>query len=306
MTGLQLSPADVESLARKCFGEPNHRLSNARELRFGRRGSVSVVPARAVFADHEAGVSGGVLAMIVHAGGADTTAAAARLIEADGLIAARESPGERQERARRENDALRARHAEAARIWARAEPFAGSIAETYLRRARAIDAPLHAADLRFDPGGDGRLPAMVAAVVNAKGELTGAHSTFLAADGSGKANVKAARKSRGEVMGGFICLIPGSRLIVAEGIESACSAWEARPLEAKDCGAVSAVSAGGMAGLVWAAEVRELIIAPDHGDAGERAAQALARRAYNAGLKVGFLRPPEGFGDWNDAARARR
>ncbi|MEP6968100.1 MAG: toprim domain-containing protein, partial [Pseudomonadota bacterium] len=233
---------------------------------------------------------------------------AARLFATDGLIAARETFAERQERARREDEAGKAKRALAARIWGSARPLAGSIAETYLRQARAIAAPLGGAMLRFDPGRGPWPPAMVAAVVNAKGDLTGAHRTFLAADGSGKAKVAIIRQSLGEIMGGFVRLARGSRLIVAEGIESAFSAWEARPPEASDCGAIAAISAGGMAGLIWAAGVRELIMAPDRdaSGAGERAAQKLARRAYAAGLTVGFLRPPEGFGDWNDAARADR
>ncbi|MGI9169985.1 MAG: DUF7146 domain-containing protein [Caulobacteraceae bacterium] len=308
MSGLHITPTSVEALARQCFGEPNKRLSTAREMRFGRRGSISVVPARAVFADHEAGAAGGVLQMAVHAGLARSTAEAARLRETDGLIAARETFAEGRERARRDDDTRKAKRALAARIWACARPLAGSIAETYLRQARAIAAPLAGAMLRFDPGRAPWPPAMVAAVVDAKGDLTGAHRTFLAVDGMGKAEVAMTRQSQGEIMGGFIRLAPGSRLIVAEGIESALSAWEARPSETSDCGAVAAISAGGMAGLVWAAEVRQLIIAPDRdaSGAGERAAQTLARRAYAAGLAVGFLRPPEGLGDWNDWARAQR
>lgn len=308
MSGYRVTAAGVEALARACFGEPNKRLANAGELRFGRRGSISVLLARAVFTDHEAGASGGVLQMAVHGGLARSTAEAARLLEMHGLIAGRETATEGRERGRREDDARKAKRALAARIWASAKPLAGSIAETYLRQARAIAAPLAAAMLRFDPGrGDGP-PAMVAAVLNAIGDLTGAHRTFLAPDGSGKAKIVMPRQSRGEIMGSFIRLALGSRLIVAEGIESALSAWEARPPEASDCGAIAAISAGGMAGLIWPATVRELIIAPDRdaSGAGERAAQSLARRAHAAGLGVAFLWPPEGCGDWNDAARADR
>ncbi|HAC01376.1 MAG TPA: hypothetical protein DCF67_07810, partial [Brevundimonas sp.] len=77
MSALALSPDGVAGLALRLFGEPNRRLSSARELRFGRRGSLAVVPDRGVFHDHEAGVSGGVWAMVVHAGPAATTAEAA-------------------------------------------------------------------------------------------------------------------------------------------------------------------------------------------------------------------------------------
>ena len=45
MSALALSPDSVAALALRLFGEPNRRLSSGRELRFGRRGSLAVVPA---------------------------------------------------------------------------------------------------------------------------------------------------------------------------------------------------------------------------------------------------------------------
>lgn len=284
-------------------------------MRFGRRGSVAVVPARGVFMDHEAGASGGILQMIVHAGAAPTTAAAARLIEADGLVAARQTAAERRERARREVAALALRRASAAALWAQALPLAGSLAERYLRQTRAIAAPLNGADLRFlpeapvfpyDPHCRERRPAMVARLSDAGGRGIGAHLTYLRADGLGKAEMGSPRKVAGTRQGGFVHLAPGARVIVGEGLESSLAAWQARPPEPTDVGAVAAICAGGMAGLIWPVGTEALIIAPDCDKTGEGAAEALARRAWGAGLVVSFMRPPEGFKDWNDAARARR
>jgi len=314
MSAFHLDPIFIADLAQRLFGPPNRRLSTTHELRFGRRGSVAVVPSRGVFRDYEAGASGGVLAMVVHAGAAATTAEAARLLERYGAIPARESPLERREREERDNADQAHRRAVAASLWAAATPIDGSPVETYLRRARAIAAPLGGASIGWlanapvHPYATGdRIcrPAMVAAVVNANRQLIGAHLTYLAPGGTGKADDLATpRKMVGVVGGGFVPLAAGSRLVVAEGIESALSAWEAVGGSREDIGCVAGLSAGGLAGLTWPTATRELIIAPDRdtNGAGESAAHALALRAWRTGLTVGFLRPPQAFADWNAAA----
>jgi phage/plasmid primase-like uncharacterized protein len=318
MSGFQLDPTDVADLARRLYGEPNRRLSTAQELRFGRRGSLAVVPSRGVFRDYEAGTSGGVMAMLVNAGAAQTIADAARLLESQGIIATREACAGQGDRERQERIDRQRRRAVAASLWAAMGPLAGSVAETYLRDARGVIAALDGAMLGFLPdapvhpyrgaGGEG-CPALVAAVIDAGGDLIGAHLTYLAADGLGKANiVSPARKMVGTVGGGFVRLAASSRLVVAEGLESALSAWDALGGAPSGLGCIAALSAGGVAGLRWPAGVDELIIAPDRdpNGAGDRAAQALARRAWAAGLAVNFLPPPEGFGDWNEAAQGER
>ena len=132
--------------------------------------------------------------------------------------------------------------------------------------------------------------------------------TYLRRDGSGKADVTPSRKMVGTVGGGHVPLIPGGRLVVAEGIESALSAWEVavniEGVPPDTLGAVAALSAGGVKALAWPAGTSALLIAPDRdaSGAGERDAEALAYRAYAAGLSVAFLRPPEGCSDWNDPA----
>ena len=84
MTALAIDAAGVAILARACFGEPNRALSTARELRFGRRGSIAVVPDRGVWQDHEAGEGGGVLDMLVHAARPAPRATRLALLESDG------------------------------------------------------------------------------------------------------------------------------------------------------------------------------------------------------------------------------
>jgi cytochrome c biogenesis protein CcdA len=146
---------------------------------------------------------------------------------------------------------------------------------------------------------------MIAAVMNSGGRFTGAHLTFLRGDGCGKADVTPSRKMVGAVGGGHVPLIQGARLVVAEGIESALSAWETavkiEGIPSHTLGAVAALSAGGVSALAWPPGASSLLIAPDRdaSGAGELAASTLASRAYAAGLRVAFLRPPAGLSDWN-------
>ncbi|SPU46617.1 DUF7146 domain-containing protein [Brevundimonas diminuta] len=316
MSAPSFSSDSVAALALRLFGEPNRRLSSARELRFGRRGSLAVVPDRGVFHDYEAGVSGGVLAMVVHAGAAATTAEAAKLLEYCGELSRREDDDAKARRRLSEAQARADRIAAAGALWNAREGLTGTVVETYLRTARRIVAPLDRAALAFLPNAPAypyrpdhhRRPAMAARICDGRGRFLGCHLTYLRPDGMGKARLTPARKMAGTVGGGHVRLIPGTRLVVAEGVESALSAWEA----ARDCeeasgealGAVAALSAGGVSSLDWPEGTTGLIIAPDRdaNGTGERAAKALARRASDHGLSVAFLYPPDGCGDWNDAA----
>ena len=96
---------------------------------------------------------------------------------------------------------------------------------------------------------------------------------------------------------------------MAEGLESALSAADALdaahgPLSGR-LAVVAALCAHGLATLPLRPGWRELVIAPDReaSGTGERAACRLAERAWAAGLDVRFMPPPDGCGDWNDAAR---
>lgn len=102
-------------------------------------------------------------------------------------------------------------------------PF-GTLAEIYLIW-RALAKWVASPALRFrgdtpHPEG-GRLPAMVALVVNAEGAPVGVHRTYLAADGRGKAKVAPDKASLGPVWGGAIRLADpdaDGSVVVGEGI----------------------------------------------------------------------------------------
>jgi hypothetical protein len=56
----------MERVALALLGEPNRRLSKAKELRFGTNGSLSVDLEKGRWFSHEAQQGGGVLALIEH------------------------------------------------------------------------------------------------------------------------------------------------------------------------------------------------------------------------------------------------
>jgi Protein of unknown function (DUF3987) len=76
-------PSLMESVAQHLLGEPNPRLSNSRELRWGRNGSMSVDLENGTFYDHEAKIGGGVIDLIEFKTGCDH-AAAVRWLQAEG------------------------------------------------------------------------------------------------------------------------------------------------------------------------------------------------------------------------------
>jgi hypothetical protein len=183
-------------------------------------------------------------------------------------------------------------------------PITGTIVETYLR-GRGITCPLPVGALRFHPTcwhSSGKpLPAMVARV---KGSAAYAiHRTYLKLDGSGKAEVEPAKAMLGNCAGGAVRLIEaGGPLVVAEGIETALSL--ACGLLQAPATIWAALSTAGMENLRLPTEAGELIIAMDGDEAGRKAANALADRAYNLGWVVSLLKAPDGQ-DWNDVLMAQ-
>lgn len=203
------------------------------------------------------------------------------------------------------------RHAEtikrtmqAVRLWREAQPIAGTLAEAYLRR-RGITCELPRT-LRFHPDAwhgptAKRYPALVAAVQGSGAAAV--HRIYLRADGSGKADIDPAKAMLGATAGGAVRLTEGpSRLVVAEGIESALSLL---------CGLLdgpatvwAGLSTSGLRGLRLPSQAGRLTIACDGDTAGREAAHALAERAHALGWKVGTIDPGTGQ-DFNDILQER-
>lgn len=68
-------PGIIEQVARELLGDPNRTYSGKRELRYGRKGSLSIRLERGTWHDFERGEGGGVLALIQDVTGCDEAAA---------------------------------------------------------------------------------------------------------------------------------------------------------------------------------------------------------------------------------------
>ena len=191
----------------------------------------------------------------------------------------------------------------AQRLFAMARPIAGTLVETYLRH-RGITAVHDAGALRFHPRCYYRpdddsptetWPAMIAAVTALSGAITGAHRTWLAPDGFGKAPVATPRRAMGHLLGHAVRFGAAADVLAAgEGIETMLSlrcALPAMPMAA-------ALSANHLAALLLPPTLRRLYIARDADAAGDMALAALTERAEAAGIEALVLSPR--MGDFNE------
>ncbi len=199
----------------------------------------------------------------------------------------------------------RNRTAKAIEIWRASQAPLGTPVERYLHR-RGITTP-PPATLRYHPalkhGPTGLpLPAMIAAVTRwPSRDISGVHRTFLRADGKEKAPVSQNRMMLGAVTGGAVRLAPaGTKIAVAEGIETSLSVQEGTGLPVWAAPSTSGITGLVLPELPLAAEV---VIAADHDEAGRRAAEQAAERWLSEGRKVWIAKPPECGTDFNDLAR---
>ncbi len=194
----------------------------------------------------------------------------------------------------------------ARRLFAMAQPIHGTIAEIYLRE-RAITRLSGTAALRYHPRCYYRpdahspteiRPALVAAVTNLAGRQTGAHRTWLAPDGSGKAAVETPRRAMGDLLGHGVRFGTASEVLaVGEGIETVLSPRQVLPRMPM----LAALSAAHLAAVVFPQALRRLYVIRDRDPAGEGARDSLVARATSLGIEVVSLTPVEG--DFNDDLR---
>ena len=195
----------------------------------------------------------------------------------------------------------------ARRLIAMSKPIRGTIIETYLH-GRGIGAVHDAGALRFHPRcyyrpDDGSptetRPAMIAAVTDLSGAVTGAHRTWLAPDGLGKAPVETPRRAMGNLLGHAVRFgAAGDTLAIGEGIETMLTLRLALPAMPM----ATALSANHLAAVLLPPALRRLYIARDADGAGDRALAALSGRAGAAGIEALALSPR--LGDFNDDLRA--
>ncbi len=198
------------------------------------------------------------------------------------------------------------------RLFAMSQQIRWTLVETYLY-GRGIKAVHDGGALRFHPRCYYRpndnlptetWPAMIAAVTDLDGKLTGAHRTWLDPEGFseaalGKAPIDTPRRAMGALLGHAVRFgAADDVLAVGEGIETMLSlrcALPAMPMAA-------ALSANHLAALLLPPALRRLYIARDADSAGAMALGALTERAEAAGIEVLALSPRTG--DFNEDLHA--
>ncbi|MBU2031528.1 MAG: toprim domain-containing protein [Alphaproteobacteria bacterium] len=183
----------------------------------------------------------------------------------------------------------------ARRLIAMTQPITGTVVETYLR-GRGITLLRGIDSLRFHPrcyyrpdhGPTEMWPAMVAAVTDLRGRITGAHRTWLALDGSSKAPIETPRKAMGDLLGHAVRFgVPGSVMAAGEGIETMLSLRQVLPKMAM----APALSAAHLAAILFPPTLRRLYIVRDNDPAGNGARDNLIERANAAGIEPIVLSP---------------
>ncbi|MGM5030051.1 DUF7146 domain-containing protein [Tardiphaga sp. 862_B3_N4_1] len=194
----------------------------------------------------------------------------------------------------------------ARRLFAMAQPIAGTVVEAHLRK-RAITALHETGSLRFHshcyyrPEGHGPTetwPAMIAAVTDFGGAQTGAHRTWLLPDGSDKAPVETPRRAMGHLLGHGVRFGMAQDVLAAgEGIETVLSARSGLP----HMPMMAALSAAHLAAILFPATLRRLYIVRDQDQAGNGARDSLIERAQTVGIEAVVLSPV--LGDFNEDLR---
>ena len=190
-------------------------------------------------------------------------------------------------------------------IWRRCQPIRDTHADAYLR-ARGIPYCDYPA-LRFHPTlyrRDGnrliRLPALVAAVLDQAGALTGIHRTWLDPREPRKAALQRPRKALGDLRTHAVRFNrprPGGTLIAGEGIETVLSVVTAIP----GIAAAATLSAAHLSAFEPPPDLGLLIVASDAEEDGRLAAQRLARRCRESLCPAHVVLPVHG--DFNDDLR---
>ncbi len=194
----------------------------------------------------------------------------------------------------------------ARRLFAMSTSISGTLAETYLR-GRAITHLTDSPALRFHPRCYYRpeddapvqtWPALIAAVTDLSGTITGVHRTWLDPSRAGKAPIATPRRAMGHLLGNAVRFGTALDVLAAgEGIETMLSLRDALP----DLAMAAALSANHLAAMMLPVSLRVLYVVRDADAAGDGAATKLTERARQEGIEARMLSPF--LGDFNDDLR---
>lgn len=186
--------------------------------------------------------------------------------------------------------------AAAQRMFAAGIPIADTLAETYLHArglTRLADLPI----LRFlarcryrDANGcTQNWPALVAAVTDINGTITGIHRTWLARDGRTKAPLDPPRKALGKLNGHGVRFDAATTVLLAgEGLETVLSLREILNMPMIAC-----LSASHLGALILPSSLKRLYIARDNDEAGRWAEARLKQWAEDRCMDVVTLVPSD-------------
>ncbi len=215
-------------------------------------------------------------------------------------------PAAEFDRLQRSTSAFTGSPESARRLFAISRPIAGTVAEQYLRE-RGITLLPGTNALRFhprcfyrsDPNSPTETwPALIAAVTDLDGRITGVHRTWLDPSGRAKAPIDTPRRAMGHLLGhGVRFGVANDTMAAGEGIETMLSLRMALP----GMPMLAALSANHLAAILLPPALRRLYIAGDRDPAGETATKTLADRAHRAGIDAMALTPR--FSDFNEDLR---
>ena len=190
----------------------------------------------------------------------------------------------------------------ARRLFRAGRSIPGTPAEAYLRR-RGISGRIDWPALRYHPAvyyretEDSPLeawPALLAAVTNAHGHITGIQRSWLDRGRPEKAPIADPRRALGHLLGNGVRFGAAGDIIAAgEGIETILALKSVLPLLPM----IAALSANHLAALDLSPALRRLYVARDNDAAGRKAAMRLRDRGDAAGIDVRDLVPV--YGDFN-------
>jgi hypothetical protein len=194
------------------------------------------------------------------------------------------------------------------RLYAMGQPLRGTLAHDYLLE-RGITADVRSLPLRFHPscyhqsGPHGRRearPALLAAVTDLAGTITGVHRTWLDPAQATKAQLSTPRKAMGDLLGNGVRFGVAREVLAAgEGLETMLSLRTVLPTMPM----VAALSSNHLAALLLPAGLRCLYVAVDDDRAGRHAVERLRDRPDLRGVELRELVPT--LGDFNEDLRRR-
>jgi putative DNA primase/helicase len=288
-------------IIRSFRGEPNRKLSNKRQLRWGRKGSLALNiegPKTGLWFDHENSIGGDVIDFFALELRCSAAQAIAHALDFVGACSTKPDPAIQSG-----TDDI-ARISKALRIWSMVLPLNGSLAEQYLAH-RGISVPNCTLPvLGFHPTCPfhrRRAPALVALIEDIiTGEPVGIHRRELNSDGTPAGSAM----SLGPKSGGAIKLSEPGRsgeLVVAEGLETSLSGM------ILGYGATwSVLDAAGISNFPILDYIHRLIILVDNDESGtgQRAGANCRDRWLAAGKHVRLITPERPGHDMNDVLLA--